>query len=73
MPATFDLPVPEDVQLRPLSYSMMGRVSEAVSVKRGALFQVLRLAEQNRNTGDVATRQHYEDLVVRIKEALNIR
>lgn len=52
---------------------MMGRVSEAVSVKRGALFQVLRLAEQNRNTGDVATRQHYEDLVVRIKEALNIR
>ena len=73
VPATFDLPVPEDVQLRPLSYSMMGRVSEAVSVKRGALFQVLRLAEQNRNTGDVATRQHYEDLVVRIKEALNIR
>ena len=52
---------------------MMGRVSEAVSVKRGALFQVLRLAEQNRNAGDVATRQHYEDLVVRIKEALNIR
>ena len=73
LPATFDLPVLEDIQLRPLSYAMMGRVSEAVSVKRGALFQVLRLAEQNRNAGDVATRQHYEDLVVRIKEALNIR
>ncbi len=42
-------------------------------MKRGALTKVLHLAEKNRNSGDVATRQHYEDLVVRIKEALNIR
>ncbi len=63
----------EDVRLRNLHFSSMGRVSEAVSVKRGALMKVLHLAEKNRNSGDVATRQHYEDLVVRIKEALNIR
>lgn len=63
----------EDVRLRNLHFSSMGRVSEAVSVKRGALTKVLHLAEKNRNSGDVATRQHYEDLVVRIKEALNIR
>ena len=27
----------------------------------------------DRNAGNAETRQHYEDLVVRIKEALNIR
>ena len=63
----------EEVQLRTLHFSSMGRVSEAVSVKRGVMLQVLKLAERNRNTGNVETRQHYEDLVVRIKEALNIR
>lgn len=62
-----------EVQLQDLHFTSMGRVSEAVSVKRGALQKVLRLAEANRRQGDVATRQHYEDLVVRIKEALNLR
>ena len=69
----FDLPVREEVQIRNLHFSSMGRVSEAVSVKRGALLQAMRLAEKNRHRGDAATRQHYEDLTVRIKEALNIR
>lgn len=63
----------EEVQIRNLHYSSMGRVSEAVSVKRGALLKVLKLAESNRNTGDTETRQHYEDLIVRIKEALNMK
>ena len=60
-------------QLRVLHFSSMGRVSEAVSMKRGALMNVLRLAERNRRVGDLSTRQHYEDLIIRIKEALNIR
>lgn len=69
--AAFDKPELHETGLRPLQFSSMSRVSEAVSVKRGALLNVLRLAEKSRNNGDVATRQHYEDLIVRIKEALN--
>ena len=49
------------------------RVSESVSVKRGELLKVLKLVESRRSTGDEATRNHYEDLIVRVKEALNIR
>ena len=63
----------EEVQLRTLHFSSMGRVSEAVSVKRGELLKVLKLAENKRNTGNVETRNHYEDLIIRIKEALNMR
>ncbi len=70
--AAFSLPERAEVQLNNLQVSSMGRVSEAVSVKRGALLRVLRLAEKNRNTGDQATRQHYEDVIVRIREALNL-
>lgn len=71
--AAFTMELPEEVQLRNLQFSAMGRVTEAVSVKRGALLKVLRLAEKNRHTGDIATRQHYEDIIIRIKEALNVR
>lgn len=63
----------EEVQLRTLHFSSMGRVSEAVSVKRGELLKILKLAENKRNTGNVETRNHYEDLIIRIKEALNMR
>ena len=63
----------EEVQLRILHFSSMGRVSEAVSVKRGELLKILKLAENKRNTGNVETRNHYEDLIIRIKEALNMR
>ncbi|MEG0796056.1 MAG: zinc-dependent metalloprotease [Odoribacter sp.] len=69
--AAFVLPSQEEIQIRNLHFSSMGRVSEAVSVKRGAMLEVLRLAEKNRHNGNVETRQHYEDLIVRIKEALN--
>ena len=62
----------EEVQLRTLHFSSMGRVSEAVSVKRGELLKILKLAENKRNMGNVETRNHYEDLIIRIKEALNI-
>ena len=66
--AAFTLPEQPETRLSNMQYSSMGRVSEAVSV-----LQVLKLAERNRNAGNAETRQHYEDLVVRIKEALNIR
>lgn len=69
----FTLDTQENVQIRMLHFSSMGRVSEAVSVKRGELLKVLKLAENRRATGDVATRHHYEDLIIRVKEALNMR
>ena len=63
----------DEIQLRTLHFSSMGRVSEAVSVKRGELLKILKLVEQKRNTGNTETRNHYEDLIIRIKEALNMR
>lgn len=71
--AMVEMPEIQEKQLHNMQFSSMTRVSEAVSVKRGALLKVLKLAEKNRNSGDVATRQHYEDLIIRIKEALNVR
>lgn len=71
--AVFNMPSQEEIQIRTLHFSSMGRVSEAVSVKRGALLKVLKLAENNRNIGNTETRQHYEDLIVRVKEALNMK
>lgn len=71
--AAFTIEPQEDVQIRNLQYYAMGRVSEAVSAKRGALRKVMTLAEGNRNTGNEETRQHYDDLIVRIKEALNLK
>lgn len=62
----------EERALANLHFTSMNRVSEAVSVKRGALLQVLRLAEQHRRNGAVETRNHYEDLIIRIREALNL-
>lgn len=71
--AAFTLPVREEIQLQALHFSSMNRVSEAVSVKRGELMKVLKLMESRRQTGNEATRNHYADLIVRIKEALNMR
>ena len=71
--AAFASGEPADVSLQILPFSSMNRVSESVSVKRGELLKVLKLVESRRSTGDEATRNHYEDLIVRVKEALNIR
>ena len=46
------------------------RVSDAISVKRGELLRILSLLKTKRNTGDTATRFHYEDVIMRIQTAL---
>ncbi|MGL4325973.1 MAG: hypothetical protein ACRCS7_00665, partial [Tannerellaceae bacterium] len=66
------MPRPE-VEATNLNYTAMSRVSEAVSVKRGVVFRVLKLAQKRKNSGDDVTRNHYMDIEVRIKEALNLR
>lgn len=72
MPALKMMPRPE-IEATNLNYTAMSRVSEAVSVKRGVLFRVLKLAQKRKNSGDDVTRNHYMDIEVRIKEALNLR
>ncbi|MGL5771859.1 MAG: zinc-dependent metalloprotease [Bacteroidales bacterium] len=71
--ARFEMMPRPDYSATNLNYTAMNRVSEAVSVKRGTLFRVLELARSRKNSGDVSTRNHYQDLEVRIKEALNIK
>ena len=53
--AAFTLPEQPETRLSNMQYSSMGRVSEAVSVKRGVMLQVLKLAERNRNAGNAET------------------
>lgn len=62
----------EERSLANLHFTSMNRVSEAVSVKRGALLKIVKLAEQHRRDGAIETRNHYEDLIIRINEALNL-
>lgn len=56
---------------RNLFYGTMSRVSDEVSVKRGELFRIKDLLKRKKNTGDEATRFHYQDLILRIEYALS--
>ncbi|MGL5786903.1 MAG: zinc-dependent metalloprotease, partial [Bacteroidales bacterium] len=70
---TFEVAPRPDYSATYLNYTAMNRVSEAVSIKRGTLFRVLELARSRKNSGDASTRNHYQDIEVRIKEALNLK
>lgn len=48
------------------------RISDAISVKRGELVRILNLLKSKRNSGDTATKFHYEDLILRIQTALGL-
>jgi hypothetical protein len=62
-----------DIQLtRNLYYSTMNRVSDEVSAKRGELLKIRDLLKKKVNSGDESTRFHYQDLLLRIEEALTI-
>ena len=53
--------------------SQISRNSDALSVKRAELLRILRLMKQRRNTGDLSTQMHYEDVMLRIQTALGIK
>lgn len=55
-----------------LSSTQVNRVSDALSVKRGELIRVLNLLRSKKNTGDLATRYHYNDMILRICTALGM-
>ena len=61
----------EDRGVRNINYSSMKRVSEVTTYKRAELQKVLDLLNKSKNKGDDASRAHYADLIIRIKEALN--
>lgn len=61
----------EAQSLRNINYSSMKRVSEVTTYKRAELQKVLNLLDKSKNKGDDASKAHYADLIIRIKEALN--
>lgn len=77
LPQTCDLGLAEDSgaekSLRNIYVTSMSRTSEVASAKRGELLQILLLLQRNRNNGDEATKNHCEDLILRITQSLNIK
>ncbi|MTG97028.1 MULTISPECIES: zinc-dependent metalloprotease [Myroides] len=59
-------------KLRNINYTVMKRVSEVTSYKKGELIRIKHLLNKKKNTGDKATRAHYIDIINRINEALNL-
>lgn len=57
---------------RNLYYGNMNRVSDEISAKRGELLKIRSLLKKRVNTGDESTRFHYQDLLLRIEEALTL-
>ena len=52
--------------------TQINRLSDAISVKRGELMRILTLLKGKRNASDLATRYHYEDIILRIQTALGL-
>ena len=53
-------------------YGFMQRVSETTSAKRAEMRKILQLVRSRLDSGDQATRNHYRDLELRLKEALRM-
>ena len=51
---------------------MMQRVSETTSAKRAEMRRLLTVVQGRFQSGDPATRNHYRDLELRLKEALRM-
>ncbi|MGO4293940.1 zinc-dependent metalloprotease [Chitinophaga sp. RAB17] len=64
-------PLKEERASRNMMYFAVNRVSDAVSAKRGELSRLLQLLNSKKNNADRATADHYNDLIIRINQALN--
>lgn len=49
----------------------MKRLSEVGSIKRAELIKVLKIIERAQKSGDQSTKDHYSDMLIRLKKALN--
>lgn len=54
-----------------LYFSGMKRLSEVGSAKRAELIKVRKLIMKAQNTGDQATKDHYQDMLIRLNKALD--
>lgn len=59
-----------DEQNLTMYFSGMKRISEVGSAKRAELIKVKKIILVAKNTGDEATRNHYEDMLIRLNKAL---
>ena len=59
-----------DEQNLTMYFSGMKRLSEVGSAKRAELIKVKKIILIAKNTGDEATRNHYEDMLIRLNKAL---
>lgn len=59
-------------ELRNVYVNSMTRTSDVSSAKRGELMSILNLLEKNKTRGDEETRNHYMDLILRIRQSLKI-
>lgn len=62
----------ETTALRNIHVTAMARTSGVAAAKRGELYTLLQLLEKSRNTGDADTRNHYLDLILRIRQHLQL-
>lgn len=54
-----------------INFEGLKRVSDDVSIKRGELLRMKDLLKKRVGAKDVATRYHYQDMILRIEHALN--
>ncbi len=59
-------------ELRNVYVNSMTRTSDVASAKRGELMSILNILEKYKNRGDQETRNHYMDLMLRIRQSLKI-
>jgi hypothetical protein len=59
-------------ELRTIYVNSMSRTADVVATKRGELLQILAILEKKKNSGDQSTKNHYNDLTLRIRQSLKI-
>jgi len=78
LPHTCNLGIGEDKHeiaensLRNIHVSSMSRTSAISSTKRGELLRVLSILETNKRSSHEATANHYQDLILRIRQSLQL-
>jgi hypothetical protein len=56
-----------------MTNSQISRTSDALSVKRGEMIRIMNLMKSRRNTNDLSTQMHYDDVILRIQTALGLQ
>ena len=57
-------------QTRRMKFDQLSRIGDQLSLKRGELLRVRDMMKRGTNHADLATRYHYQDLILRINDAL---